>query len=107
MEDLTRIIDLQINELTTRLSDQSLHVTLTIPAKEFLVSEGYNPIYGARPLRRTVQRLIETPLSRMLLKGEFRPGDQIEIDAVEGQLVFNRGGVLKIASTRPTEPLGA
>jgi ATP-dependent Clp protease ATP-binding subunit ClpC len=72
-----------------------------------LVGEGYNPSYGARPLRRTVQRLVETPLSRMLLKGEFRPGDIVEVDVENGTLVFHRSGLLALESKRPAEPLGA
>jgi ATP-dependent Clp protease ATP-binding subunit ClpC len=107
MEDLTRIIDLQINDLIERLRDQQLSLQLTIAAKELLVGEGYNPSYGARPLRRTVQRLVETPLSRMLLKGEFRPGDIVEVDVENGTLVFHRSGLLALESKRPAEPLGA
>jgi ATP-dependent Clp protease ATP-binding subunit ClpC len=107
MEDLTRIIDLQVNELMERLRDQQIQLTLTQGAKELLVSEGFNPVFGARPLRRTVQRLIETPLSRMLLKGEFRAGDSVQVDVVNGQLVFQPGGLLSMSSKHPAEPLGA
>ena len=107
MEDLTRIIDLQVNELMERLRDQQIQLSLTPAAKELLVTEGYNPAYGARPLRRTVQRLIETPLSRMLLKGEFRPGDSVAVDVINGLLDFQRSGVLEIEQKRPAEPMGA
>ncbi len=107
MEDLTRIIDLQVGDLVERLRDQKITLKLTKEAKEYLVTEGYNPIYGARPLRRTVQRLLETPISRELLRGIFKAGDTIEVDLENGQLVFQRGDVLQIESTRPAEPLGA
>ncbi len=107
MEDLMRIIDLQVRDLAERLRDQQLTLTLTAAAKELLVAEGYNPVYGARPLRRTVQRLVETPLSRALLKGEFRAGDTVEVDAENGALVFHRSGVLELESRHPAEPLGA
>ncbi|MGB9632924.1 MAG: ATP-dependent Clp protease ATP-binding subunit [Chloroflexaceae bacterium] len=107
MEDLTRIIDLQVGDLVERLRDQKITLKLTKEAKEYLVTEGYNPIYGARPLRRTVQRLLETPISRELLRGTFKAGDTIEVDLENGQLVFQRGDVLQIESTRPAEPLGA
>jgi ATP-dependent Clp protease ATP-binding subunit ClpC len=107
MEDLTRIIDLQVGDLVERLRDQKITLKLTRAAKEYLVTEGYNPIYGARPLRRTVQRLLETPISRELLRGIFKAGDTIEVDLEKGQLVFQRGDVLQIESTRPAEPLGA
>jgi ATP-dependent Clp protease ATP-binding subunit ClpC len=107
MEDLTRIIDLQVHELVERLRDQQVQLSLTQSAKELLVTEGYNPAYGARPLRRTVQRLIETPLSRMLLKGEFRPGDSIAVDVLNGQLDFQRSGLLALEQKSPAEPMGA
>jgi len=107
MEDLTRIIDLQVGDLIERLRDQQITLKLTKAAKEYLVTEGYNPVYGARPLRRTVQRLLETPISRELLRGIFKAGDTIEVDLENGQLVFQRGDVLEIESTRPAEPLGA
>ncbi|WP_129630551.1 ATP-dependent Clp protease ATP-binding subunit [Candidatus Oscillochloris fontis] len=106
-EDLTRIVDLQVNDLANRLRDQKIALTLTQAAREYLVSEGYNPIYGARPLRRTVQRLLETPISHELLRGIFKEGDTIHVDLENGQLAFLRGGVLAIESKHPAEPLGA
>jgi ATP-dependent Clp protease ATP-binding subunit ClpC len=107
MEDLTTIVDLQVGELVERLRDQKIALTLTQGAKEFLVTEGFNPVYGARPLRRTVQRLLETPISRELLRGVFKEGDTIEVDIENGQLALHRGGVLEMESKRPAEPLGA
>jgi ATP-dependent Clp protease ATP-binding subunit ClpC len=107
MEDLGSIVELQLNELEGRLRDQQISLRLTDAAKEVLVREGYSPIYGARPLRRTVQRMIETPLSRSLLRGEFRAGDIIEVDAENGVLTFQRAGVLEIESKHPAEPMGA
>ncbi|MBX0326937.1 AAA family ATPase [Oscillochloris sp. ZM17-4] len=106
-EDLTRIVDLQVGDLIERLRDQKIALTLTQAAREYLVSEGYNPVYGARPLRRTVQRLLETPISRELLRGVFKEGDTIQVDLEQGQLAFHRGGVLAMESKRPAEPLGA
>jgi ATP-dependent Clp protease ATP-binding subunit ClpC len=107
IEDLGSIVELQLNELAGRLRDQQVSLRLTDAAKEVLVREGYSPIYGARPLRRTVQRMIETPLSRSLLRGEFRAGDIIEVDAENGVLTFQRAGVLEIESKHPAEPMGA
>jgi ATP-dependent Clp protease ATP-binding subunit ClpC len=107
MDDLGSIVELQLNELEGRLRDQQVSLRLTDAAKEVLVREGYSPIYGARPLRRTVQRMIETPLSRSLLRGEFRAGDIIEVDAENGVLTFQRAGVLEIESKHPAEPMGA
>jgi ATP-dependent Clp protease ATP-binding subunit ClpC len=74
-----------------------------------LVREGYNPAYGARPLRRTVQRMIETPLSRELLKGTYQPGDTVLVDLDErGSLTFTRkpGDTLDIKPRTPAEPMG-
>jgi ATP-dependent Clp protease ATP-binding subunit ClpC len=109
MEDLTRIVDLQVAELATRLRDQQISLELTQAAKDYLVHEGYSPAYGARPLRRTVQRFVETPLSRALLRGDFRPGDIIQVDEDNGQLSFQRTGVLEIESEskHPATPLDA
>ncbi len=107
MEDLTQIIDLQVAELVGRLREQKISLSLTQTAKEFLVVEGFNPVYGARPLRRTVQRLIETPISRELLRGIFSEGDLIEVDLEQNQLVFHRSDVLAIERKHPAEPLGA
>ncbi len=108
MEELTRIVDLQIKELAGRLQEQRVSLHLTQEAKDLLVREGYSPAYGARPLRRTVQRMVETPLSRALLKGEFQPGDTVEVDVENGELALRRApGVLQLESKQPAEPLEA
>jgi ATP-dependent Clp protease ATP-binding subunit ClpC len=80
---------------------------LTTAAKALLVREGYNPAYGARPLRRTVQRMVETPLSRSLLKGTFRPGQTIMVDVGDGGLAFGKRELLELGEKKPAEPLGA
>ena len=92
LDDLMQIVDLQIAEVGARLDEQGITITTTPEAKELLVHEGYNPVFGARPLRRTIQKLVETPLSRRLLKGEFSPGDQVVVDAENGKIVFHCGG---------------
>ncbi len=101
LEELLQIVDLQMRDVGKRLAEQGVQVELTPAAKELLVREGYNPVYGARPLRRTIQRLVETPLSRSLLKGEFRPGDTIVVDAEEGRIVFRCQGPCPAAETVP------
>jgi ATP-dependent Clp protease ATP-binding subunit ClpC len=110
-EELTDIVDLHLIDLAERLRDQQVALRLSQEAKELLVQEGYSPIYGARPLRRTVQRMIETPLSRSLLKNEFRAGDTVEVDVNEnGELTFQRAsgpGIIELESKSPAEPLGA
>ena len=107
MQDLTQIVDLQVGELVGRLREQKISLSLTQAVKEYLVLEGFNPVYGARPLRRTVQRLLETPISRELLRGGFKEGDVIEVDMEDGRLVFQHGGILSIEQKHPAEPLGA
>jgi ATP-dependent Clp protease ATP-binding subunit ClpC len=107
MEELTHIVDLQLAELSARLREQQISLHLTQAAKDLLVREGYSPVYGARPLRRTVQRMIETPLSRSLLRGEFAAGDTVAVDVDNGVLTFQRSSLLEIESKHPAEPLGA
>ena len=103
--ELTQIIDLQVRDVAGRVHEQGLTLELTPSAKELLVREGYHPSYGARPLRRTVQRLVETPLSRSLLKGEFKPGDTIVADVDNGQLIFSKRETLELNEKKPAEPI--
>jgi ATP-dependent Clp protease ATP-binding subunit ClpC len=109
-DELTQIIDLQVREVVERMLEQGVGLEMSKAAKMLLVREGYNPSYGARPLRRTVQRLIETPLSRDLLKSIYQAGDTVVVDVDErGALVFQKkpAGTLEISSKAPAEPLGA
>jgi len=80
-EDLTKIVDLQIDRLARRLSDRRLTLTVTDAAREWLALTGYDPAYGARPLRRLVQSSIGDRLARELLGGEIRDGDEVVVDA--------------------------
>jgi ATP-dependent Clp protease ATP-binding subunit ClpB len=90
-EHLASIVDLLLADLQRRLSEQDLTIELTPSARQLIVREGTDPAYGARPLKRTIQRLAENPLARALLRGEFSPGDKITVDAdpVSGTLVFS------------------
>jgi ATP-dependent Clp protease ATP-binding subunit ClpC len=90
MADLTQIVDLQLSDLTTRMAEQQIGLRLTLAAKELLVREGFNPVFGARPLRRTVQRMLETPISRELLAEAYQPGDTVIVDVDAGRLIFSR-----------------
>lgn len=105
MADLTRIVDLQVSELTARLHEQQVTLHLSDAARQLLVTEGYSPVYGARPLRRAIQRMVETPLSRALLRGEIRAGSTVMVDVEDGQLIFQPSGVLELESKHPAEPL--
>ena len=80
-EQMKTIIDIQVGHLLKRLEDRKIFVTLTDAAKEWLVREGYDPAYGARPLKRAIQRHILDPLAMRVLEGEFREGDRVQVDA--------------------------
>jgi ATP-dependent Clp protease ATP-binding subunit ClpB len=88
--ELGKIIEIQLGRLRARLADRKIEVTLSDAAKKFLVSQGYDPSFGARPLKRTIQKEIETPLARLLLKGEVKDGTQVnvEYDAAHDALRF-------------------
>ena len=87
-EQLRSIVDLLVKDLQQRLGDRKLEVELTEAAKSWLARVGYDPAYGARPLRRAIGRYVENPLSTKLLKGEFSPGDTIVVDGSDGGLTF-------------------
>ena len=78
--DLTKIVEIMLGTLRTRLAERKVTLSLTDAAKEHLVSVGYDPSFGARPLKRTIQKEIETPLARMLLKGEIHDGAHVKVD---------------------------
>jgi ATP-dependent Clp protease ATP-binding subunit ClpB len=90
---LASIIDIQARHLLKRLEDRKIHVELSERARELLVREGYDPAYGARPLKRTIQKLVLDPLARRVLEGEFSEGDTVTIDAEAGALVFRKAAV--------------
>jgi ATP-dependent Clp protease ATP-binding subunit ClpB len=91
-EEMRTIIDIQLRGLMKRLEDRKIHVDLTDRAKDLLIEEGYDPTYGARPLKRTIQRRVLDPLAMRVLQGDFREGDAIRIDASGGDLQFSRAG---------------
>jgi ATP-dependent Clp protease ATP-binding subunit ClpB len=80
-EQLTQIVDVQLEHLRKRLATRGLKLSLTDAAKRLLADEGYDPQYGARPLKRVIQQRIENPLAQRILKGEFAEGDTIRVDA--------------------------
>jgi ATP-dependent Clp protease ATP-binding subunit ClpB len=89
-EQLGEIVELQLARLRTRLADRGLMLELTDAAKEVVAEAGWDPTYGARPLKRALQRLIENPLALRLLEGDFVESDTIRVDAQNGELVFVR-----------------
>ena len=87
-EHIKRIVDLQFDLLKKRLADRHIEIKLTEKAKELLVKEGYDPAYGARPLKRTIQRLVLDPLAVKVLKGEFKDGSTVVVDAKADNIIF-------------------
>jgi ATP-dependent Clp protease ATP-binding subunit ClpB len=89
-EQLGEIVELQLGRLRARLAERGLSLELTEAAKELVAEAGWDPTYGARPLKRALQRLVENPLALRLLEGEFSEGDTVRVDARDGELVFER-----------------
>ncbi len=89
-EELSEIVELQLGRLRERLAERKLELEVTDAAKELVAEEGWDPAYGARPLKRAIQRLLENPLARELLEGRFADGDTVRVDARDGELVFER-----------------
>jgi len=106
MEHMKQIVDLQMQEIAERLAEQELHIELSDEAREWLAKIGYDPQFGARPLRRTLLRHVESPLSRKLLRSEFKPGDTVFVDVMEDEegqkrLTFERRPAKPIAVELP------
>ena len=89
-DELARIVDIQLGHLRRRLSDKRITLEVTDAAKTVLAREGYDPTFGARPLKRTIQRLVQDPLALKLLEGEFSDGDTVTVDAEGDSIVFHR-----------------
>jgi ATP-dependent Clp protease ATP-binding subunit ClpB len=89
-EEITRIVDIQVALLRRRLEDRRIHLEVTEAAKALLAREGYDPTFGARPLKRTIQRLVQDPLALRLLEREFVEGDTVTVDVEGDQVVFRK-----------------
>ena len=90
LQDLSQIVDIQMDYLRRLLKDQELELEVTPEAKEFLATRGYNPVYGARPLKRVIRQLVENPLSKMILSQNFLSGDKVKIDVADDEIKFER-----------------
>jgi ATP-dependent Clp protease ATP-binding subunit ClpB len=97
-EQLGSIVELQLERVRGRLAERGLRLELTDAAKEAIGDAGWDPAYGARPLKRAIQRQLENPLALRLLEGDFGEGDSIVVDAQNGDLVFTRAAVTAAAS---------
>jgi ATP-dependent Clp protease ATP-binding subunit ClpB len=97
--DLAAIVDLLLADLQKRLAAQEIEIDLTPAARSLMVREGTDPAYGARPLKRTIQRLVENPLARAIVRGEIKPGSTVlaDADAIGGVLVFRSGDSTLVA----------
>jgi ATP-dependent Clp protease ATP-binding subunit ClpB len=88
-EDLKKIVDIQLERLRSRLIERRITLELTDEAKSHLARSGYDPVYGARPLKRAIQREIETPLSRLILKGDVKDNSIVRVDLTDGKIAFS------------------
>jgi ATP-dependent Clp protease ATP-binding subunit ClpB len=89
-EQLTEIVDLQVARVIQRVAERGVSLTLTDEAKQLLGNMGYDPTYGARPLRRVIQKQLIDRLALALLQGEIRDGDAVRVDAADGELVLEK-----------------
>ena len=84
-EDLITIVDLEMEKVVERLEEKGIKISLDDSAKELLIEEGYDPAYGARPMRRAVERHLEDPLAEHLLRGDIQEGDTVKVTLVEDE----------------------
>ena len=96
-DQLAEIVELQLGRLRARLADRGVAIELTPATKEHIAEAGWDPAYGARPLKRALQRLVENPLALRLLEGDFGNGDTVLVDARDGELVFEKVEALEPA----------
>jgi ATP-dependent Clp protease ATP-binding subunit ClpB len=87
--EMGRIVEIQFVRLQRLLEDRKITLDLDVPARDWLADKGWDPAYGARPLKRVIQRSVQDPLAEMILAGEVRDGDHVEIGAGIGGLTFN------------------
>ncbi len=97
-KQLRNIVDLMVKDLQNRLAERKLGIELTDKAKSWLVREGYDPAFGARPLRRVIERSVENPLSSKLLRGEFKEGDTVIVDLGDDGLTFTAKVTVGVAA---------
>jgi ATP-dependent Clp protease ATP-binding subunit ClpB len=96
-EHIRQIVDIQLGSLLRRLEDRKIRIELTDKARDLIIEEGYDPVYGARPLKRTIQRRVLDPLALGVLQGEFVEGDLVKLDVENGALVLRREAPVRAA----------
>jgi ATP-dependent Clp protease ATP-binding subunit ClpB len=92
-EQIRRIADIQMNRVRARLTERDFGLTITPEALDYLAAAGYDPVYGARPLKRAIQQYVENPLAQAILSGKFSPGDVIKVTLSDSQLAFTKATV--------------
>jgi ATP-dependent Clp protease ATP-binding subunit ClpB len=97
-EQLAEIVELQLARLRARLGERGIGLELTDAAKELLAEAGWDPAYGARPLKRAIQRLVENPLAVRLLQGELGEGETVLVDVEDGALTFGKASLAEPAA---------
>jgi len=100
-EALRKIVDIQVAHLTKRLADRGIELTMTDAAENYLALRGYDPVFGARPLKRTIQKRVLDPLALTVLDGTFRDGDHVIVDLQQGELVFTHAETLAPVALTP------
>jgi len=95
MREITQIVEIQLRQLAKRLAERKMQVTLSEAAKQHLAEVGFDPVYGARPLKRALQRMVLDPLAAKILEGEFREGDHVVVDAEGDRIVFTKAAVVQ------------
>jgi ATP-dependent Clp protease ATP-binding subunit ClpB len=89
-EQLREIVDIQVTRLISRVAERGVEVELSDGARALLGKLGYDPVYGARPLKRVIQKHLVDPLARGLLRGDFEAGDRVAVDGRDGELIFSK-----------------
>jgi ATP-dependent Clp protease ATP-binding subunit ClpB len=99
-EEIGQIVDLQVTKLVARVRERGVEVELSDEARTLLGNLGYDPTYGARPLKRVIQKQLVDKLALKLLEGEFQPGDRVVVSAADGELVFTKAAAAERATIR-------
>ena len=99
-EQLAAIVDIQLARLQRRLAERNIPLRVSEPAKRLLAERGWDPVNGARPLKRTIQRLVEDKLALLILEGRFQEGDQVVVDVANGELHFSKAARVEETAAR-------
>jgi ATP-dependent Clp protease ATP-binding subunit ClpC len=89
-EEIAKIVDIQLREVSGKLSERNVSLEVSQSAKEFILEHGFDPILGARPMRRSIQKLVEDRLAEEFLNKRFDDGDTVTVDAGNGELTFSK-----------------